>query len=83
MLPSPGSAITSSTGGIGILVYDMDNGHKFVRRIPTFEVPEGAQPENVKGVAASAKTGRIYVSTPKRIASFDLTTEKMVWNRDV
>jgi DNA-binding beta-propeller fold protein YncE len=68
-------------GGIGILVYDMDNGHQFVRRIPTFELPEGAAPENVKGVAASAKTGRIYVSTPKRIASFDLTTEKMVWNR--
>ena len=69
-------------GGIGILVFDMDNGHKFVRRIPTFEVPEGAQPENVKGVAASAKTGRLYVSTLKRIASFDLATDKMVWNRE-
>ena len=69
-------------GGIGILVYDMDNDHRFVRRIPTFEVPDGAQPENVKGVAASAATGRIYVSTPKRIASFDLTTERMVWNRE-
>lgn len=68
-------------GGIGILVYDMDNGHKFVRRIKTFDVPEGQQPENVKGVAASARTGRIYVSTPKRIAAFDLATDQLVWNR--
>ena len=68
-------------GGVGILVYDMDQGHRFVRRIPTFDVPEGQQPENVKGVAASAKTGRIYISTPRRIAAFDLTTDRMVWNR--
>ena len=43
-------------GGIGILVYDLDDGYKFVRRIPTWEVPAGAKIENVKGIAASAKT---------------------------
>ena len=68
-------------GGIGILVYDMDNGHEFVRRIPTFDVPQGQKPENIKGIAANAKTGRVYISTPKRVAAFDLATDRLLWNR--
>ena len=68
-------------GGIGLLVYDMDNGHRFVKRIPTFEVPAGQAPENVKGIAANAATNRLYITTPKRVAAFDLGTERMVWNR--
>jgi DNA-binding beta-propeller fold protein YncE len=68
-------------GGVGVLVYDMDHGHRFVRRIPTFDVPQGQQPENVKGVAASAKTGRLYVTTTKRVAAIDLATDRMIWNR--
>ena len=69
-------------GGIGVLVYDMDHGHRFVRRIPTFAVPAGEAPENVKGVAASAKTRRVYVTTHKRLACFDLETDRMVWSRE-
>ena len=68
-------------GGIGILVFDIDSGYKFVKRIPSWDVPQGAMPENVKGVAASAKTGKIYVSTTKRLACFDLVTEKKVWDK--
>jgi len=68
-------------GGVGILVFDIDNGYKFVKRIPTWEVPPGALPENVKGIAASAKTGNLYVSTTKRLACFDLITEKKVWEK--
>jgi DNA-binding beta-propeller fold protein YncE len=30
---------------------------------------------------ASARTGRIYVSTPQRLGAFDLVTEKMLWSR--
>ena len=54
-------------GGIGILVFDIDNGYKFVRRIPTWDVPAGEMPENIKGIAASARTGKLYVSTTKRL----------------
>jgi DNA-binding beta-propeller fold protein YncE len=79
---SPGIRNYVEYGGVGLLVFDMDNGHKFVKRIPTFEVPAGTPAENVKGVAASAETGRIYITTPKRIAAFDLTTEKLLWNRE-
>jgi len=68
-------------GGVGILVYDIGNGHRFVRRIPTFEVREGETPENVKGIVASAQTGRLYLSTSRRLASFDLATDRVLWNR--
>lgn len=68
-------------GGIGILVYDMDDGHRLLRRIPSFEVAAGQNPENVKGIAAHAGTGRLYVSTIRRVGAFDLATDKMVWNK--
>jgi DNA-binding beta-propeller fold protein YncE len=66
-------------GGIGLLVFDRDDGYKFVKRIPTWPVLSGEQPENVKGIAASARDGRVYVTTIKRVAAFDILTEKKVW----
>ena len=68
-------------GGVGILVYDMDAGFKLIKRIPTWDVPPGQPAENVKGIAASAKTGKLYISTIKRVACFDLLTEKKVWEK--
>ena len=59
-----------------MLVYDIGAGYQFMKRIPTWDVPSGTEPDNVKGVAASAKTGRIYVSTIKRLCAIDLVTEK-------
>ena len=46
-------------GGVGILVYDIDAGYKFIKRIPTWDVAPGQDAENVKGIAASAKTGKL------------------------
>ena len=68
-------------GGVGVLVYDMDAGHRFVKRIPTFPEVAGQPPENVKGVAAHAATARLFVATIKRVAAIDLNTEQMLWNR--
>jgi hypothetical protein len=79
---TPGIRNYVEYGGIGIIVYDMDQGHKFVKRMPTFDVPEGQQPENVKGIAANARTGRLYVSTLKRLGAFELATGKRVWMRE-
>jgi len=82
---SPGIRNYVQYGGVGILVYDIAAGHKFVKRIPTWptgEGSEGNQAENVKGVVANAKTAKIYVSTPKRVACFDLITEKKVWEKE-
>ena len=77
----PGIRNEIEYGGIGVLVFDIDHGHKFIKRIPTWTVPDGAQPEDVKGIAASAKTAKLYVSTTKRLGAFDLLTEKKVWEK--
>ena len=69
-------------GGIGILVYDVSDNFRFVRRIPTMQVPEGEAPENVKGICASAATNRVYVTTIKRMLCIDLLTDKVLWNRE-
>ena len=42
--------------------------------------PDG-KPDNVKGVCASAATGRIYVGTTKTLTCLDLVTEKVLWER--
>jgi hypothetical protein len=68
-------------GGVGLLVFDIGSGYRFVKRIPTFEAVVGKPPENVKGIAASARTGLVYISTPQRLAAFDLATGKLAWNR--
>jgi len=70
-------------GGVGVLVFDIGKQYDFVKRIPTWKVPDGKEPENVKGVAASAKTGRLYVSTIKRLGCIDLRTDQMVWEKEL
>jgi hypothetical protein len=79
---SPGIRNYVEFGGVGILVFDIDAGYKFVKRIPTWDLPPGKEAENVKGVVANAQTARIYLSTPKRVAAFDLLTEKKVWDKE-
>jgi DNA-binding beta-propeller fold protein YncE len=78
---SPGIRNYVELGGMGVLVFDMDHGHRFVKRIPVPELKPGDTAENVKGVCASAKTGKLYVSTIKRLLCLDLLSEKVLWNR--
>jgi hypothetical protein len=66
-------------GGIGLLVFDAADGYKFVKRLPTWPLVKDTPPENVKGIAASAKDGRVYITTIKRIAAFDVVGETKVW----
>jgi DNA-binding beta-propeller fold protein YncE len=70
-------------GGVGVLVYDIDAGYKFVRRIPTQAVPAGQEAENVKGIAASAATGRLYVTTIRQLMAFDLVTDRKLWAKEM
>jgi hypothetical protein len=70
-------------GGHGLLVYDIDAGHKFLRRIKTAGIaPKTGKPENVKGVCASALTGRIYVSTIRSLTCLELKTEAILWEKE-
>ncbi len=68
-------------GGHGILVYDIDAGHKLVRRIPMQGFKKDGTVSNVKGVAVSVATNCIYVSTLEALQCVDLATEKLVWEK--
>jgi hypothetical protein len=78
----PGIRDYLERGGHGVLVFDIDHGHTFVRRIPARGLgqPDG-KPLNVKGVAANAATGRLYVSTLQFLTCFDLRTDKILWEK--
>jgi len=76
---SPGIRNYVEWGGKGVLVYDVDRGHAFVKRIPSpFDDPDG-KVENIKGVCANAATRRLYVTSLSRLACIDLVTEKPLW----
>lgn len=81
---SPGIRDYLEYGGHGVLVFEIDDHHKFVRRISLdgFGVDEQGKPINVKGVCASAATGRLYVSTKRQLICLDLLTDKVLWQRD-
>jgi hypothetical protein len=79
---APGVRNYAEYGGTGILVFDVANGHRFVKRIPTIATAAGQAPENVKGVALSAELGLLYVTTPRRMFALDVNTERIVWNRE-
>lgn len=68
-------------GGHGILVYDVDAGHKLIRRIPTRGFKKDGTPSNVKGVAVSVATNCIYVSTLEALQCIDLATEEIRWEK--
>ena len=59
-------------GGHGLLVFDVDDGHSFVKRIPIGGLGADGKPLNVKGVCASAETDRIYISTIETLMCLDL-----------
>jgi DNA-binding beta-propeller fold protein YncE len=68
-------------GGHGVLVFDIDRGHSFVRRIPAGGRNDKGQPLNVKGIAANAATRRLYVSTLQFLTCFDLMTDTILWEK--
>ena len=79
---TPGIRDYLGFGGHGILVFDMDNKHRFVKRIKTGGLHPDKTPSNVKGVAVSLPLNSIYVSTLESLQRIDLTTEKIVWEKN-
>src|SRR5262245_40949436 len=71
----PGSDLDTVHHDISLLVFDIDREHRLVKRIPIWKA--GAEPESVRGIAAAGT--RLYVSTTRRLAAIDRTTEKVVW----
>ena len=66
-------------GGHGILVYDLSDNYRLVKRIATGGLKADGTPSNVKGVAVSLATNSIYITTLEALQRIDLSTEKIVW----
>ncbi len=74
---TPDGAQREGKSGAGILVFDIDNGHKFVRRI---EIPD--MKEGVRGFTGCTATKRLYFGTTnRRMGCFDIESGKVIWNR--
>ncbi|MFP6899100.1 MAG: hypothetical protein VCA38_21120 [Roseibacillus sp.] len=74
---TPDGAQAQGKSGTGIVIFDIDNGHQFVRRveIPIFK-------EGLRGFTGCTATKRLYYSTTnKRLGCFDLESNKVVWDQ--
>ena len=73
----PDGAQKEGRSKAGILIFDIDNDHKFVRRIdiPIFE-------EGLRGFAGNLKDHSVYYSsTNHRLGRFDIESEEKVWEQ--
>src|SRR6267143_5327910 len=62
--------------GKGILVFDIDDGHRLVRRI---DIPFK---EGLRGFCGNAKRHAVYYTTTnRRLGAIDLESEKVLWER--
>ncbi|MEX2216849.1 MAG: hypothetical protein WD768_22240 [Phycisphaeraceae bacterium] len=74
---SPDGAQADGRSGTGILIFDIDHDHKFVRRIdvPIFK-------EGIRGFTGNAANHCVYYSTTnRRLGCFDVESEKVIWDR--
>ena len=79
---APGVRNYLEFGGAGVLVFDIDRDHTFVKRIATPHSTE-EKPDNVKGLCACATTGRLYFTTPKKLYCLDLVSDKTLWEKSL
>ncbi|MFN0125417.1 MAG: YncE family protein [Verrucomicrobiales bacterium] len=68
-------------GGHGVLVFDIDHGHRFLKRIPCAGLNAEGQPDNVKGICASSESGLLHIATLRTLQCLDLRTEKLLWEK--
>lgn len=78
----PGIRNYLERGGHGILVFDIDNGYKFVKRIGAKGLAVDGTPANVKGIVASGVTGLVYVSSLRVLTCTDMNTDKILWEKE-
>mgnify|MGYP002622775470 CR=1 FL=1 len=79
---TPGIRDYLEYGGHGLVVFDIDAGHKFVKRIPTGGLDADGKPINVKGICASEKTRLIHISTKASLMCLDMVSEELLWERE-
>lgn len=76
-MSTPDGAQAEGKSGNGIMVFDIDHGHRFVRRIeiPIFK-------EGLRGFLGNLKRHAVfYTTTNQRMGCFDLESEKVLWEK--
>lgn len=65
------------TDKAGISVYDIDHGHKLIRKI---DIPDTG---DYKGIAASPQLGKLYITSHKKdeLVCLDLKTDAVLWRK--
>src|SRR5262249_47349775 len=77
---TPGIRDYLEFGGAGILIFDVDGNHRFVRRIET-PASQKSKPENIKGICANATNRKLYFTTLTKLYCLDLVNEKTLWEK--
>ncbi len=78
---TPGIRNYLGYGGHGLIVLDIDDHHRFVKRIPTRGFRDDGRPSNVKGIDVSVPLNSVFISTLEALQRIDLGTEKVVWEK--
>src|ERR1700748_2328119 len=74
-------------GGHGLLVFDIDHGHRFVKRIQFngYHLDKQGKttdkPSNVKGIGVSIPLHSVYITTLETLERIDLITGKLIWEK--
>lgn len=76
---TPGIRNYLGYGGHGLVVFDIDNEHRFVKRIATQGFRNDGRPSNVKGIDVSVPLNSVFISTLESLQRIDLETEEVVW----
>ncbi|MCB0666970.1 MAG: hypothetical protein KDC80_14150 [Saprospiraceae bacterium] len=76
---TPGIRDYLGYGGHGLLVFDIDNNHSFVKRIETAGLHPDGTPSNVKGIDVSIPLNSVFISTLEGLQRIDLNSEKIIW----
>lgn len=76
---TPGIRDYLGYGGHGVVVFDINDNHRYLRRIPTKGFHPDGRPANVKGIAVSKQLNSLYISTLYALQRIDLATDTLVW----
>ncbi|MBC7399127.1 MAG: hypothetical protein H7289_04215, partial [Mucilaginibacter sp.] len=81
---APGIRDYLGYGGHGLMVFDIDHGHKFVKRITLNGLhPKNGLPSNVKGIGVSLPLRSVYVTTLEGLQRIDIVTGKLIWEKPI
>lgn len=68
-------------GGHGLLIFDINNNHQFIKRMETGGFHPNKKPSNVKGIAVSIPNNSVYISTLESLQRIDLSSGKIIWEK--